>query len=678
MCERLAAAQGGRRTPAPRQPRRQNSSATASASARSAETASGPPTSSARRSTSSSPARASSPRATPRPRRSPRARAIADQVRRMTAMIRRLLDFARRRTVDHAPWTSRDVAARAVALLAPVTRKADVEVALRAERAQVASVDALQIQQVLCNLLLNAVQAMPGGGRVEVAVAGRRARPAEAGGAARRWSPSRSRDEGAGIAPENLLRVFGTLLHHQGRGRGTGLRALGLRRHRPRPRRLDRRREPRARGCLHPPSARGRGRGVRLIALECCGGCGGAVRCAWAAVARPCCPLPPPPIARPGARRRRSRSAPPAGCGYVVHLPLAGTSASPPTTRRPGARPPPPPHRRRRRRPHLRRPPEHRPSAAPPLRYRPRAARRRGRAREGFSLPAAGRRVGSSPRGPPPAVSRRRWAYEYAVEGAQPAAAWHFRTAPDGPEPCHGPRRATRGRTPRCGPRWPRAAREAPDVFLFTGDAVADGGSMALWARFFRSRRGAAPRRRRATGSTATTRAGRGVLRPVRAARQRRRGSPGALVRRHVGPLRVVGLNDVTVPERDGRGARSATSSPARCATSTAPARRGSSRCTTSRCTDAEGHRPDAVTRRAGPAARPVPRRRRPLGPRPQLRVLRADARRRDGRRRGAGTRYFVFGGAGAPLYPFLARGPWVHHREVTHGTRSPASTRAA
>ncbi|MFO0609711.1 MAG: HAMP domain-containing sensor histidine kinase [Polyangiales bacterium] len=152
------------------------------------------------------------------------ARAIADQVRRMTAMIRRLLDFARRRTVDRAPVDLRDVAARAVALLAPVTRKADVEVALRAERAQVASVDALQIQQVLCNLLLNAVQAMPGGGRVEVAVAeAAREAPAEAGGAARRWVTIAVEDEGAGIAPENLLRVFEPFFTTKDVGEGTGL-----------------------------------------------------------------------------------------------------------------------------------------------------------------------------------------------------------------------------------------------------------------------------------------------------------------------------------------------------------------------------------------------------------------------------------------------------------------------
>lgn len=32
------------------------------------------------------------------------------------------------------------------------------------------------------------------------------------------------------------------------------------------------------------------------------------------------------------------------------------------------------------------------------------------------------------------------------------------------------------------------------------------------------------------------------------------------------------------------------------------------------------------------------------------------------------GTRYLIFGGAGAPLYGFRERQAWVHHREQVHG----------
>ena len=154
------------------------------------------------------------------------ARVIAEQTRRMTAMIRQLLDFARRREADKREEDLAAVTAQAVTLLRPVARKASVEIELSAPTPQAAWVDAGQIHQILMNLMMNAIQAMPGGGRMGVAVdAVTRVAPAETGlgGDARRWCCITVDDEGDGVAPEHRARVFDPFFTTKGVGEGTGL-----------------------------------------------------------------------------------------------------------------------------------------------------------------------------------------------------------------------------------------------------------------------------------------------------------------------------------------------------------------------------------------------------------------------------------------------------------------------
>jgi signal transduction histidine kinase len=102
-------------------------------------------------------------------------------------------------------------------------------------------VDPHQLQQVLINLLINARDAMPDGGRLEVQVSvrfderpfimGRRKNDVFGGYSAAtlkyvdalRWVTIAVSDSGAGIAPENLAKVFDPFFTTKEPGKGTGL-----------------------------------------------------------------------------------------------------------------------------------------------------------------------------------------------------------------------------------------------------------------------------------------------------------------------------------------------------------------------------------------------------------------------------------------------------------------------
>jgi signal transduction histidine kinase len=76
------------------------------------------------------------------------------------------------------------------------------------------------LQQVFLNLLLNAVQSMPGGGRISVAVA---PWPALRGADNPRWAEVRIADTGPGIPPDQLRRVFDPFYTTKRDGTGLGL-----------------------------------------------------------------------------------------------------------------------------------------------------------------------------------------------------------------------------------------------------------------------------------------------------------------------------------------------------------------------------------------------------------------------------------------------------------------------
>jgi signal transduction histidine kinase len=152
---------------------------------------------------------------------------IAEQTARITRIIQRLLDFTRRKvgSAAAADVNLNDIAASTIELLAGQFTSARVRVRLErgAQPARVAG-DSDRLQQVLINLLLNAVQAMPdGGGLVVETAAVRRTRPGLEGGAEQDFVTIAVADTGIGIPAEIKDRIFDPFYTtREGRG-GTGL-----------------------------------------------------------------------------------------------------------------------------------------------------------------------------------------------------------------------------------------------------------------------------------------------------------------------------------------------------------------------------------------------------------------------------------------------------------------------
>jgi two-component system, NtrC family, sensor kinase len=153
------------------------------------------------------------------------ARIVGSQAERMAAIIRQLLDFARRRGPAKSVCDLRAVAGGAASLLRPLAQRRRAEVTLAVpDDALEAELDPGQIHQALTNLIVNAVDAMPDGGPITVTVSRATACPPdELGGAEAEFGCVEVRDAGEAIPPEVLPNVFEPFFTTKGVGEGTGL-----------------------------------------------------------------------------------------------------------------------------------------------------------------------------------------------------------------------------------------------------------------------------------------------------------------------------------------------------------------------------------------------------------------------------------------------------------------------
>ncbi len=143
------------------------------------------------------------------------AQTIKSESERMTAIIRQLLDFARQTPSPHGVIELQEIVSRTCDLMRPLVRKSEAELVLEStDAAMEIDGDAAQVQQVLTNLISNAIAAMPSGGTVTVSLG----RDEDTD---RVWVDVR--DTGVGIRAENLNQVFEPFYTTKDVGEGTGL-----------------------------------------------------------------------------------------------------------------------------------------------------------------------------------------------------------------------------------------------------------------------------------------------------------------------------------------------------------------------------------------------------------------------------------------------------------------------
>lgn len=142
-----------------------------------------------------------------------RVRTIIEQIDRITNIMQALLDLARPRAPLRETVALSEVVDTAVSFLEEKLRRRGIEVARNFEALPAIKADAEKLQQLFLNLVLNAVDAMPGGGHLELAL--------------RKTTDGRVEalveDDGTGIAPEELGRIFDPFVTSKEAGRGSGL-----------------------------------------------------------------------------------------------------------------------------------------------------------------------------------------------------------------------------------------------------------------------------------------------------------------------------------------------------------------------------------------------------------------------------------------------------------------------
>jgi signal transduction histidine kinase len=151
------------------------------------------------------------------------AKIVLEQTERVAVIIRQLLDFARRGGTEVTRTDVTDLIETTCLLLAPIARKARVEL-LRSGTHLEANLNRNEMQQVITNLITNAIHASHGGGKVEI---GTRLEKTHAtgrlGGDERPHAVLEVRDHGTGIAPDVLPKVFDPFFTTKDLGQGTGL-----------------------------------------------------------------------------------------------------------------------------------------------------------------------------------------------------------------------------------------------------------------------------------------------------------------------------------------------------------------------------------------------------------------------------------------------------------------------
>jgi PAS domain S-box-containing protein len=146
---------------------------------------------------------------------------IVEQGRRVAAITRNLLDFARAAPTRFAPFDVGEVLRSTCSLVSDRARVGEIELVQEIATGLPRIVgNGQQISQVVLNLLLNAVQAIGRGGRIVVRAADTPTSRLPTAGRAVRVTVE---DSGPGIPPDALPRLFEPFFTTKAPGEGTGL-----------------------------------------------------------------------------------------------------------------------------------------------------------------------------------------------------------------------------------------------------------------------------------------------------------------------------------------------------------------------------------------------------------------------------------------------------------------------
>ncbi len=144
---------------------------------------------------------------------------LRDEIRRLNGIVEHFLHFARPSRLQPVAVDLRAVLDDVLALVRPETRRRGIRPWFSWPRACPAvSGDAGKLQQVFLNLVLNAIQAMPGGGELGI-----RAEVLDGGEPEARQLAVTVTDTGVGMPPEVLSRIFDPYFTTREEGLGLGL-----------------------------------------------------------------------------------------------------------------------------------------------------------------------------------------------------------------------------------------------------------------------------------------------------------------------------------------------------------------------------------------------------------------------------------------------------------------------
>ena len=152
------------------------------------------------------------------------ARIIGEQSERMVRIVRQLLDFARRQTGEKRQVELAGLARTSVEILKSLARKQGVELAVESAGEIRVRADASQLQQVLTNVVVNAIQASDRGSQVSIRIGAGEVGDNDAMGRhAGRYAVLAVADRGRGIAEDEIAAVFDPFFTTKPLGEGTGL-----------------------------------------------------------------------------------------------------------------------------------------------------------------------------------------------------------------------------------------------------------------------------------------------------------------------------------------------------------------------------------------------------------------------------------------------------------------------